>query len=92
MVKVAVVGASGYTGVELLRLLAAHPQVEISCVTSRQTVGEEISTLFPSLRGKVNLRCDPGDPELVAAKADFVFTALPHQTRDGGRAVVAGSG
>jgi N-acetyl-gamma-glutamyl-phosphate reductase len=80
MVKVAVVGASGYTGVELLRLLAAHPQVEISCVTSRQTVGEDISTLFPSLRGKVNLRCDPGDPELVAAKADFVFTALPHQT------------
>ncbi len=80
MVKVAVVGASGYTGVELLRLLAAHPQVEISCVTSRQTVGEDISTLFPSLRGKVNLRCDPGEPELVAAKADFVFTALPHQT------------
>ena len=80
MVKVAVVGASGYTGVELLRLLAAHPQVEISCVTSRQTVGEDISNLFPSLRGQVNLRCDPGDPELVAAKADFVFTALPHQT------------
>jgi N-acetyl-gamma-glutamyl-phosphate reductase len=80
MVKVAVVGASGYTGVELLRLLAAHPQVEISCVTSRQTVGEEISSLFPSLREKVTLRCDPGDPELVATKADFVFTALPHQT------------
>lgn len=80
MVKVAVVGASGYTGVELLRLLAVHPEVEVSCVTSRQNVGEDISRLFPSLRERVTLTCDPGDPQLVAGKADFIFTALPHQT------------
>jgi N-acetyl-gamma-glutamyl-phosphate reductase len=80
MVKVAIVGASGYTGVELLRLLAGHPGVEITCVTSRQNAGEMISAVFPSLRDRIALVCDPVDSDLVAARADFVFTALPHQT------------
>ena len=80
MVRVAVVGASGYTGVELLRLLLSHPGVEISCVTSRQNAGESIASVFPSLLGRVDLVCDPVDPALIAAKADFVFTALPHQS------------
>lgn len=80
MIKVAVVGASGYTGVELLRLLAAHPQVQVACVTSRQHAGQSIADVFPSLRGRVEVPCDPLDSALVAAKADFIFTALPHQT------------
>lgn len=80
MVKVAIVGASGYTGVELLRLLHAHPAVEITCVTSRQNAGEEIAAVFPSLHGAITQVCDDVDVDLVCAKADFVFTALPHQT------------
>ncbi|HXV20419.1 MAG TPA: N-acetyl-gamma-glutamyl-phosphate reductase [Desulfuromonadales bacterium] len=80
MVKVAVVGASGYTGVELIRLLLAHPGVDITCVTSRQNAGENIAAVFPSLLGRIDLVCDPVDPALIAAKADFVFTALPHQS------------
>ncbi len=80
MIRVAVVGASGYTGVELIRLLHSHPSVELACVTSRQNVGEEISAVFPSLAEQVNLICDPVDPGLVAGKADLFFTALPHKT------------
>lgn len=80
MVKVAVVGASGYTGVELIRLLDAHPDVEISCVTSRQNAGEEISTVFPSLLSRISMVCDPVEADLIIEKADFVFTALPHKT------------
>ncbi|HER62396.1 MAG TPA: N-acetyl-gamma-glutamyl-phosphate reductase [Desulfobacteraceae bacterium] len=80
MVKVAIVGASGYTGVELIRLLAAHPAVEISCLTSRQNVGEGISSLFPSLMDRIEYLCDPVDVDIVLDKADFIFTALPHQT------------
>ena len=80
MIRVAIVGASGYTGVELFRLLANHPQVEITCVTSRQNAGEPFAEVFPSLRGRTELVCDPVEVGIVAAKADFVFTALPHQT------------
>jgi N-acetyl-gamma-glutamyl-phosphate reductase len=80
MVKVAVVGASGYTGVELIRLLDAHPEVEISCVTSRQNAGEEISAVFPSLLSRISLVCDPVEVDVILDKADFVFTALPHKT------------
>lgn len=80
MIKVAVVGASGYTGAELLRLLFRHPQVEICCVTSRQYVGKKISDVFPSLRQRVDLVCDELDADLIAQKADVAFTALPHKT------------
>lgn len=80
MIKVAIVGASGYTGVELVRLLAGHPQVEITCVTSRQSAGEELSRIFPSLRERFELVCEPVDISRIAGKAEVVFTALPHQT------------
>ncbi len=79
MIKVAIVGASGYTGVELLRLLLNHPQVEITCVTSRQYAGRPISAVFPSLMGRNSLIFDPVDVDLVAARAELVFTALPHK-------------
>ncbi len=79
MIKVAIVGASGYTGVELIRLLANHPDVEISCLTSRQNAGEQIAAVFPSLLDRVELICDGSETEVVIEKADVVFTALPHQ-------------
>jgi N-acetyl-gamma-glutamyl-phosphate reductase len=79
MIKVAVVGASGYTGVELLRLLHTHPEVTVTCVTSEQSAGKRISEIFPSLRGGCDLVLEQVEPTAVAAKADLIFTALPHQ-------------
>lgn len=80
MVKVAVVGASGYTGLELLRLLARHPEVEISSITSRQYAGQSIASVFPALANVVDQNCEAVDVDKIAAAADFVFTALPHKT------------
>lgn len=80
MKKVAVIGASGYTGVELLRLLAGHPSTEVVAVTSRQYQGQPISQVFPSLRGIFDLVCEPVDIASIAARADLVFTALPHKS------------
>ena len=80
MHKVAVVGASGYTGVELLRLLITHPGVELSAVTSRQYAGQSVAAVFPSLQGCLDLRCEDVDPDSLASRADLVFTAVPHQT------------
>lgn len=80
MVKVAVIGASGYTGVELLRLLIGHPHIEVACVTSRQHEGKAISSVFPSLAGACDLVCEALDVASVASRCDLVFTALPHKT------------
>jgi N-acetyl-gamma-glutamyl-phosphate reductase len=79
MTKVAIVGASGYTGVELIRLLLRHPGVEITCITSRQNAGSPVSALFPSLLDRIDLVFDPVDTDLITGKADFIFTALPHK-------------
>ncbi len=80
MKKVAIIGASGYTGVELLRLLAGHSQAEVVAVTSRQYEGVPISQAFPSLGGYFDLECEAIDIESIAARADVVFTALPHKS------------
>ncbi len=80
MLKVAVVGASGYTGVELLRILVGHPEIEICCITSRQHEGLPINTLFPSLSGFCELICEPLDVAEISKRADLVFTALPHKS------------
>jgi N-acetyl-gamma-glutamyl-phosphate reductase len=55
MVRAGIVGGTGYTGVELLRLLAQHPQVELRAITSRKEAGTPVSTLFPSLRRRLDL-------------------------------------
>lgn len=83
MLKVAIVGASGYTGVELIRLLLNHPRVEITCVTSRQNAGKAITSVFPSLLDRIDLQFDPVDMDLINRRADFIFTALPHQAAMG---------
>jgi len=77
MINVGVVGGTGYTGVELLRLLAQHPQVKLSVITSRAEAGLPVADLFPSLRGWVGLRfSDPKDANLTAC--DLVFFATPN--------------
>jgi N-acetyl-gamma-glutamyl-phosphate reductase len=79
MIKVAVVGASGYTGVELLRILYGHPEVEVTCVTSERSAGKSVAEVFPSVRDRYMQVLEKLEPVRVAEKADFVFTALPHQ-------------
>ena len=79
--KIAVIGASGYTGLELLRLLLIHPHAELVCVTSRQNAGRSIGDLFPRFRGAgaAGLEFIDPDAEAVAASgADLAFLALPH--------------
>lgn len=79
MLNVAIVGASGYTGLELIRLLDRHPEVVVNCVTSEQSAGKRISDVFPVLRGRCDLILEPLEPSAIAAKSDLIFTALPHQ-------------
>lgn len=77
MIKVGIVGGTGYTGVELLRLLAQHPHVELSAITSRSEAGAPVATMFPSLRGRVGLKFD--DPREVELRTcDIVFFATPN--------------
>lgn len=77
MIKVGIVGGTGYTGVELLRLLAQHPGVEIVAITSRGDAGTSVSGMFPSLRGRVDLKFE--DPAIANLKAcDVVFFATPN--------------
>ena len=83
-VKTAVVGASGYTGQELLRILLQHPGVELVCATSRQYRGERLSDVFPRFRGVpgAELRFTAADAAgVVASGAEAAFLALPHYMR-----------
>ena len=76
-IKAGIVGGTGYTGVELLRLLAQHPGVEVTAITSRGDAGKKVSDMFPSLRGHVDLPfSDPAQANLKAC--DVVFFATPN--------------
>jgi N-acetyl-gamma-glutamyl-phosphate reductase len=79
VIKVGVVGATGYTGVELLRLLARHPQVEVQCVTSRGEAGTRVDAMFPNLRGFIDLEFVEPDAAPLDA-CDLVFFATPNGT------------
>jgi N-acetyl-gamma-glutamyl-phosphate reductase len=75
--RVAVAGATGYAGGELLRLLAAHPGVEIAAVTGHESVGATLGEVHPQLRSLAHLTVVPTHPDTLA-DADLVFLALPH--------------
>jgi N-acetyl-gamma-glutamyl-phosphate reductase len=77
MIKIGIVGGTGYTGVELLRLLAGHPQADVRAITSRKDAGTRVADLFPSLRGHYDLAfCEPAHAGL--AQCDVAFFATPH--------------
>ena len=77
MIKVGIVGATGYAGVELIRLLLAHPEVEITRLTSRAEAGARVDRLFPNLRGAIDLAFeDPAETDFD--DCDLVFFATPH--------------
>ena len=77
MIKVGIVGGTGYTGVELLRLLSQHPEVELAAITSRAEAGSAVADMFPSLRGRVSLNFS--DPATAPLKdCQVVFFATPN--------------
>ena len=77
MIKVGIVGATGYTGVELLRLLAPRQDVSLEVITSRELQGTPVADLFPNLRGFVDLEFTAPDSEALY-ECDVVFYATPH--------------
>jgi len=79
MLRVAIAGASGYTGFELVRLLDRHPHAELKMITSRVHRGQRLDKVYPALRKHCDLVFEEPDPERLAAEADLVFTALPHR-------------
>jgi N-acetyl-gamma-glutamyl-phosphate reductase len=79
MARVAVVGATGYAGAELIRILAGHPGVDLRLITSRQYAGVPIDSVYPAFHKRVDLVCEAYDADRVCREADVVFTALPHQ-------------
>ena len=79
MIKIGIVGGTGYTGVELLRLLATHPQAQVVQITSRAEAGRQVSELYGNLRGHFDLAFSEPDPEKLA-ECDLVFFATPNGT------------
>jgi LysW-gamma-L-alpha-aminoadipyl-6-phosphate/LysW-L-glutamyl-5-phosphate reductase len=76
--KIGVVGASGYVGGELLRLLVVHPKIEISMITSMKKAGEYVHRIHPSLKGFIDLTFSSLNMEKLANSCDIVFTSVPH--------------
>jgi N-acetyl-gamma-glutamyl-phosphate reductase len=78
--RLGIIGATGYTGLELLRLLLHHPEVEVTALTSQKYAGVPIDQVFPSLMKHLQLKCEEFTIEQISKKTDFIFTAVPHKT------------
>lgn len=78
MIKASVVGASGYTGVELIRILALHPEVEIVGITSNNYKDRDYSNVYPSLKGYVSMKFEELREADIIKKSDVIFSALPN--------------
>ena len=77
MIKAGVVGATGYAGSELMRMLVKHPEVDIRYVTANSYVGKKYSEVYPNFNKHIPLLCSEADLEKVARECDVLFTALP---------------
>ncbi len=80
LLKVGIIGASGYTGAELVRLLSNHPKVEILLLTAEKQKGKSIEEVFPGFKGLKLPKLEPLDLPLISQRADLYFLALPHKT------------
>jgi len=78
MVNVAILGATGYSALDLIRILLQHPEADITALTTRQSGSPQVHAIHPSLFGRLDLACENLTPAAVAERADFVFCALPH--------------
>ncbi len=79
MIKTGIAGVSGYTGVELVKLIANHPQASLEAVTSSSYKGKALTDIFPSMRGFESLICEEFDAAALAGRVDLMFLALPHK-------------
>lgn len=79
MTRIGVVGATGYAGAELVRILSGHPDAELTILTSRQYAGTPFDRIYPSMAGVVNLVCEEYSADRLCDRADIIFTALPHK-------------
>lgn len=79
MIKIGIIGATGYAGAELVRILAGHPKVELSVLTSRQYAGREFSEIYPAMDTIIKHKLEPYSPALINGRADLVFMGLPHK-------------
>lgn len=77
-IPVAVVGASGYTGAELVRLCAGHPRLELVAACAERSAGSRVEHVFPHLAGRVSMELEPFEPARLAGRAEVIFSALPH--------------
>jgi N-acetyl-gamma-glutamyl-phosphate reductase len=80
MTRVAILGATGYSALELIKLLLRHPCAQIALATSRQEGSPRLATVHPSLTGRIDLQCEDASPEQIVARADCIFSCLPHGT------------
>jgi N-acetyl-gamma-glutamyl-phosphate reductase len=78
MLRVGIIGGTGYTGGELLRLLCVHPRAEVTVVTSRSHAGKPVDAMHPNLKGLIDLKFEDVEPATISSKCDVVFTAVPH--------------
>ncbi|KPU45879.1 N-acetyl-gamma-glutamyl-phosphate reductase [Oxobacter pfennigii] len=78
MISASIVGATGYVGEELVRILSTHPDTKIVGATTQNYVGQDIGDVFPSLRGRVNLVCEELNIQNIVKKSDIIFLSLPH--------------
>ncbi|MGB5695124.1 MAG: N-acetyl-gamma-glutamyl-phosphate reductase [Polyangiales bacterium] len=77
-IRAVVVGGTGYTGAELVRLVLGHPSLELVSIVGNTTAGEKVADVLPSLRGIVDATVQPFDPDAIAKQGDVAFCALPH--------------
>jgi len=77
-IRAIVVGGTGYTGAELVRLVVGHPSLELVSIVGNTTAGQVVSDVLPSLKGIVDAVVQPFEPDVIAAQADVAFCALPH--------------
>jgi N-acetyl-gamma-glutamyl-phosphate reductase len=92
MTSVAIIGATGYTGIELVRLLCRHPQVQLAALTSRQQAGKRYSQVFPGFLGAVDLKISDHDLPAIAHRAEFAFLCLPHSESQDAAALLLAHG
>ena len=78
MIRVGILGATGYTALELIKLLLRHPEVEITTLTSRQEGNPHVAAVHPQLVGRIDLHLEDSAAEVLASKVDCVFSCLPH--------------
>lgn len=78
MLKLGIIGSTGYVGSEIVRILSVRRDIEITTVASDSFAGKPYSSVYPSLRGIMDKKCDAPDIDVISDKADFFITALPH--------------